>query len=181
VSSAQATVDLDDTEGLLEADRDGLLRASAQAGAQVRATASAVDEGALESITGGQRPRTVIWVGARGAAEAAGAMLTAALSGSAAEPLVIVADSPPWVGPLDVLVAAGDDPIEAFLEYRRKEARRSKRAASDVARVQHERAFGFHERLTSRLQRRLASLWIQYGHGDGVAQRGPMVGAPHNL
>lgn len=36
--------------------------------------------------------------------------------------------------------AAGDDPIEAFLEYRRKEARRSKRAASDVARVQHERA-----------------------------------------
>lgn len=36
--------------------------------------------------------------------------------------------------------AAGDDPIEAFLEYRRKEARRSKRAASDVARVQYERA-----------------------------------------
>lgn len=36
--------------------------------------------------------------------------------------------------------AAGDDPIEAFLEYRRKEARRSKRSASDVARVQHERA-----------------------------------------
>ncbi|HCA52529.1 MAG TPA: TobH protein, partial [Mycobacterium sp.] len=109
MSSAQATVDLDDTEGLLEADRDGFLRASAQAGAQVRATAAAVDEGALESITGGQRPRTVIWVGARGAAEAAGAMLTAALSGSAAEPLVILSDSPPWVGPLDVLVAAGDD------------------------------------------------------------------------
>lgn len=36
--------------------------------------------------------------------------------------------------------AAGDDPIEAFLEHRRKEARRSKRAASDVSRVQHERA-----------------------------------------
>lgn len=31
--------------------------------------------------------------------------------------------------------AAGDDPIEAFLEHRRKEARRSKRAASDVSRV----------------------------------------------
>jgi hypothetical protein len=115
VSSAQATVDLDDTEGLLEADRDGFLRASAQAGAQVRATAAAVDEGALESITGGQRPRTVIWVGARGAAEAAGAMLTAALSGSAAEPLVILSDSPPWVGPLDVLVAAGDDPSDPVL------------------------------------------------------------------
>lgn len=36
--------------------------------------------------------------------------------------------------------AEGDDPIEAFLALRRKEARRSKRAASDVARVQHERA-----------------------------------------
>ena len=36
--------------------------------------------------------------------------------------------------------ADGDDPIEAFLAHRRKEARRSKRAASDIARVQHERA-----------------------------------------
>ena len=115
MSSAQATIDLDDTDALLEADSDGLLRAAAQAGAQVRATASAVDEGALESVTGGQRPRTVIWVGTRGAAEAAGAMLTAALSGSAAEPLVIAADSPPWVGPLDVLVAAGNDPSDPVL------------------------------------------------------------------
>jgi hypothetical protein len=36
--------------------------------------------------------------------------------------------------------AEGDDPIEAFLAHRRKEARRSKRAASDIARVQHESA-----------------------------------------
>ena len=36
--------------------------------------------------------------------------------------------------------AAGDDPIEAFLAHRRRQARRSKRAASDIARVQHERA-----------------------------------------
>jgi len=36
--------------------------------------------------------------------------------------------------------AEGDDPIEAFLTYRRKEARRSKRAASDIARIEHERA-----------------------------------------
>jgi putative transposase len=36
--------------------------------------------------------------------------------------------------------AAGDDPIEAFLAHRRKEARKSKRAASDVARAQHELA-----------------------------------------
>ena len=47
MSSAQATIDLDDTDALLEADSDGLLRAAAQAGAQVRATASAVDEGGM--------------------------------------------------------------------------------------------------------------------------------------
>ena len=56
MSSPHATVDLDDTEGLLEADRDGLLRAAASAGAQVRATAAAVEEGALESVAGGSGP-----------------------------------------------------------------------------------------------------------------------------
>ncbi len=65
MSAPHATVDLDDAEGLLEADRDGLLRAAAMAGAQVRATAAAVEEGALESVAGapaahadlGRRPR----------------------------------------------------------------------------------------------------------------------------
>ena len=115
MSAAHATVDLDDTDGLLEADRDGLLRAAALAGAAVRATAAAVDEGALESVTGDQRPRTVIWVSGRGAAEAAGTMLAAALAGSVGEPLVVAAESPPWIGPLDVLVAAGDDPGDPVL------------------------------------------------------------------
>ncbi len=110
MSAAQATVDLDDVEGLLDADRDGLLRAASMAGAQVRATAAAVDEGALEAVAGGQRPRTVIWVGGRGAADIAGTMLAAALSGSAVEPIVVASESPPWIGPLDVLVVAGDDP-----------------------------------------------------------------------
>lgn len=115
MSAAHATVDLDDTEGLLDADRDGLLRASAMAGAQVRATAAALDEGALESVAGGQRPRTVIWVAGRGAAETAGTMLTAALGGAAGEPMVVAAESPPWIGPLDVLVVAGDDPGDPAL------------------------------------------------------------------
>lgn len=109
MSAAPATIDLDDTEGLLEADRDGLLRAAAMAGAQVRATAAAVDEGELAQVAGGTRPRTVIWVGGRGAAESAGAMLAATLGGLASEPIVVAAESPPWIGPLDVLVAAGDD------------------------------------------------------------------------
>ena len=65
MSATEATVDLDDTAGLIQADRDGLLRASALAGAQVRATAAAVEEGALDPVADGDRPRTVIWVGGR--------------------------------------------------------------------------------------------------------------------
>lgn len=115
MSAAHATIDLDDTDGLLEADRDGLLRAAAMAGAQVRATAAAVEEGALDQVSGGQRPRTVVWVAGRGAAEAAGAMLVAALGATAGEPLVTAAACPPWIGPLDALVVAGDDPGDPVL------------------------------------------------------------------
>lgn len=115
MSAADVCVDLDDAAGLQEADRDGLLRACAMAGAQVRATATAVEEGALESIAGGQRPRTVIWLAGRGPAEAAGAMLIAALGGTAGQPLVAAAEVPPWIGPLDTLVVAGDDPGDPIL------------------------------------------------------------------
>lgn len=114
MSSPHATVDLDDTEGLLDADRDGLLRAAATAGAQVRATAAAVEEGALESVAG-HRPRTLIWVAGRGSAETAGTMLAASFGGVAGEPIVVAAESPPWIGPLDVLVVAGDDPGDPAL------------------------------------------------------------------
>ena len=113
--STSAYVDLDDTEALLDADRDGLLRAAATAGAAVRATASAVDEGALAAIADGGRPRTVIWVAGRGPAESAGALLVATLGGAAGEPLVLAAQSPPWIGPLDVLVVAGEDPGDPVL------------------------------------------------------------------
>jgi hypothetical protein len=115
MSAAHATVDLDDTEGLLEADRDGLLRSAAMAGAQVRATAAAVEEGALQEITGGQRPRTVIWLAGRGPAAAAGAMLAAALGATSGSPLVQAAEALPWIGPLDVLIVAGDDPGDPAL------------------------------------------------------------------
>ena len=113
--STSSLVDLDDTDGLLEADRGGLLRAAATAGAQVRATAAAVDEGALDSVADGDRPRTVIWVAGRGPAESAGAMLAAALSGVTGAPMVTAAESPPWVGALDVLIVAGDDPGDPVL------------------------------------------------------------------
>ncbi len=110
-----ATVDLDDTRALIEADRDGLLRYAAMAGAAVRATAAAVEEGALESLGVDQRPRTIVWLARRGPAETAGAMLAAALGGTAGEPLVTAAQAPPWIGPLDVLVVAGDDPSDPVL------------------------------------------------------------------
>lgn len=115
MSAANATVDLDDAEGLLEADRDGLLRAAAMAGAQVRATAAAVEEGAFDSLASEQRPRTVIWLAGRGPAESAGAMLAATLGSTAVEPIVTAAQAPPWIGPLDVLVVAGDDPGDPAL------------------------------------------------------------------
>ena len=110
MSTTRATLDLDDTEALIAADHDGLLRAASMAGAQVRATASAVDEGALDPVRTGERPRSVIWVAGRGVAESAGAMLAATLGGSVSAPIVTAVEAPPWVGPL-----AGDDPGDAAL------------------------------------------------------------------
>lgn len=113
--SATHTVDLDDTQGLLAADHEGLLRAASMAGAQVRAAAAALDEGVLDSLRSDQRPRTVIWVAGRGTAERAGSMLAAALGGSVAAPIVVAPDAPPWIGALDVLILAGDDPGDPTL------------------------------------------------------------------
>jgi len=115
VNATQATIDLDDTAGLLAADRDGLLRAASTAGAQVRAAAAALDEGALDEASGDERPRTVIWVAGRGAAETAGTMLAATLGSWAAAPIVVTAEAPPWIGPLDVLIVAGGDPGDPAL------------------------------------------------------------------
>jgi hypothetical protein len=110
-----ATIDLDDAEGLLAADREGLLRGASMAGAQVRATAAAVDEGVLDPLRSDLPPRTVVWVASRGAAETAGLMLAAALGGSSAAPIVVAPEVPPWIGALDVLVVAGDDPVDPVL------------------------------------------------------------------
>ena len=117
MNAAQAVIDLDDAEGLLGADRDGLLRAASMAGAHVRAVAAALDEGALDSLRDADaHPRTLIWVAGRGgAAETAGTMLAATAGGSAPAPIVIAAEAPPWIGPLDVLIVAGEDPGDPAL------------------------------------------------------------------
>ncbi|WP_310784364.1 TobH protein [Mycobacterium sp. Z3061] len=112
--SAVGAVDLEDADGLIAADRDGLLRAASMAGAQVRSVAAAVSEGELDSLRGEDRVRSVIWVAGRGAAETAGALLAATLATAAAD-RALVTEAPPWVGPLDVLIVAGDDPGDPAL------------------------------------------------------------------
>jgi len=113
--NATRAIDLEDTEELLAADREGLLRAASSAGAQVRAIAAAADEGELDSLRADDRARSVIWVAGRGTAETAGAMLAATLGGLASEPIAVTGEAPPWVGPLDVLIVAGDDPGDPAL------------------------------------------------------------------
>ena len=113
--NATRAIDLEDTEELLAADREGLLRAASSAGAQVRAIAAAAGEGELDSLRADDRARSVIWVAGRGPAETAGAMLAATLGGLASEPIAVTGEAPPWVGPLDVLIVAGDDPGDPAL------------------------------------------------------------------
>jgi hypothetical protein len=115
VNAVDATVDLDDSDGLLAADHNGLLRAAAMAGAQVRATAAALAEGVLDPLRSDLPPRTVIWVAGRGVALSAGTMLAAALGATVAAPIVVAAATPPWIGALDVLIVAGDDPGDPAL------------------------------------------------------------------
>ncbi|ORW23434.1 TobH protein [Mycolicibacter nonchromogenicus] len=113
-----STVDLDDAEAVLAADRDGALWAASMAGAQVRATAAAVDEGALDGIRSESRdypPRTIIWLSTRGTAATAGSLLAATRGHSARAPLVQAAEVPSWIGSLDVLIVAGDDPGDPAL------------------------------------------------------------------
>ncbi|QIS05834.1 tobH protein [Nocardia brasiliensis] len=101
-------LDLDDAASLEAADTAGALRSAASGGAQVRATAAAVGEDALARLAG-LRPRSVVLVSGAGRAARAASLLVAALGERAGLPLVPVAALPPWVGPLDVVLVAGDD------------------------------------------------------------------------
>ena len=108
MNATRSAIDLDDVDGLVGADRDGLLRTASTSGAHVRAAAAAVDEGALESLAGPQ-PRTVIWIAGRGTAATAGRMVSALVGQVAGSPIMVASGAPPWIGPLDVVVVAGDD------------------------------------------------------------------------
>ncbi|MFZ2176948.1 MAG: tobH protein [Rhodococcus sp. (in: high G+C Gram-positive bacteria)] len=100
--------DLDDGDGLVAADTAGVLRSAAMGGAQIRATKSAVDEGVLERLRG-LRPRSVVVVAGAGRASRGAAVLTAVLADRIGFPLLCATRTPSWIGPLDVVVVAGDD------------------------------------------------------------------------
>jgi hypothetical protein len=101
--------DLDDAASLEAADtQSGALRSAASAGAQVRATAAAVGEGLLDRLTD-LRPRGVVIVAGAGRARRAAALTGALLAEHAGLPISVVAAAPPWVGPLDAVIVAGDD------------------------------------------------------------------------
>ena len=101
-------LDLDDAAMLEAADTGGALRSAASGGAQVRATAAAVAEDVLARLDG-LRPRSLLLVSGPGRASRAAGLLVAAVGDRAGLPLVPVNTVPAWVGPLDVVLVAGDD------------------------------------------------------------------------
>ncbi|KQU53552.1 tobH protein [Rhodococcus sp. Leaf278] len=108
MTAVSSLVDLDDADALIAADREGALRSAALAGAQVRAIATAVDEAVLARLAD-LRPRSVVIVTGDGRSSRAASLLVAALGDRLGVPLVRSTGTPPWIGPLDVVVVAGDD------------------------------------------------------------------------
>ncbi|MFI8566937.1 tobH protein [Rhodococcus sp. NPDC078407] len=108
MTAVSSLVDLDDVDALIAADREGALRSAALAGAQVRAVAAAVDEAVLVRLAD-LRPRSVVIVTGDGRSSRAASLLVAALGDRLGVPLVRSTGTPPWIGPLDVVVVAGDD------------------------------------------------------------------------
>ncbi|RMI35107.1 tobH protein [Nocardia stercoris] len=101
-------LDLDDVASVEAADSGGILRSAASGGAQVRATAAAVAEDALVRLHD-LRPRSLVLVSGSGSAARAAGLLIATLADRAGLPIVATSTVPPWVGPLDVVLVAGDD------------------------------------------------------------------------
>jgi hypothetical protein len=96
---------LEDTGRLLDADRAGVLRAAATAGAQVRATWAAAQESGIGSL-GGLRPRALVLLARPGPERAVAAVTAALLEPTCPCPVVVTGTAPPWLGPLDVVVAS---------------------------------------------------------------------------
>ncbi|MEJ2871187.1 hypothetical protein WCD74_25725 [Actinomycetospora sp. OC33-EN08] len=96
---------LDDTGRLLDADRAGVLRAAATAGAQVRATWAAARDAGI-GVLGGLRPRALVLIARPGAERAVAGITAALLEPTCPCPVVVTGSAPPWLGPLDVVVVS---------------------------------------------------------------------------
>lgn len=116
----------DDPQRLAAADAGGALRQAALAGAQVRSAWEVAAEADLGEL-GEQRPRAVVLLARPGVAPAAHRLLAALAAPTAPCPVVLADVMPPWVGPLDVVLAhteqEGDSPLaEAVAEATRRGA-----------------------------------------------------------
>ncbi len=108
MTTVSPVLDLDDADALIVADSDGALRSAALAGAQVRASAASFDDVVGDRLRD-LRPRSVVFVSGAGRSSRASSFLVAAVAPRIGVPLVRASVTPPWVGPLDVVVVAGDD------------------------------------------------------------------------
>ena len=105
---------LADPRALAALDTDGVLRAAATAGAQVRSVAEGAAEAGVGALVG-TRPRALVLLHRPGASGAAAAILSALLGAACPVPVVHAETAPGWIGPLDVVVAHTADPVDAEL------------------------------------------------------------------
>jgi glucose/mannose-6-phosphate isomerase len=97
---------LDDAHALERADPGGMLRATADSGAQVRRAVAGIDRAALAQIAADGRPRAVVVTG-MGGSGISGDVL-AAVCGTGCPVAISTVRGyqlPGWVGPLDLVVA----------------------------------------------------------------------------
>jgi hypothetical protein len=114
VSTSPDDTLLDDPARLSELDSDGLLRAGAMAGAQVRATIEASADSNLARLAGA-RPRALVLITRPGLGPAVSRILAALLAPSCPVPIVLTDRVPSWISPLDVVVGHTDDPGDSVL------------------------------------------------------------------
>ncbi len=97
---------LDDTDALERADPGGMLRATADSGAQVRRALAATDPAALAAVAADGRPRAVVVAG-MGGSGISGDVLGAVCGTGCPVPVSTVRGYtlPGWVGPLDLVIA----------------------------------------------------------------------------
>jgi hypothetical protein len=100
---------LDDPERLMAGESGQLLRAAATAGAQVRATTEIATEVRLDDALRGAQPRALVLLTRPGVGSSAAGILRSLLGPGCPVPVVAVDSTPPWIGPLDVLVGYSAD------------------------------------------------------------------------